>query len=195
MMSVFRSYLVNQTSYLNRIHPFFLNDFSTKVAVPETKSTGQQTTKRAPNSRRMRPSELTERSHHARDFALAMDDTKETRQIRSHPTIPVQLSTSPSKSGEKLNPLRPVSHRTGLHQTVIVTNKFNFKRSVNSPSYINQYNFRGTYRRVRRHRATPEASWAKENRRSLYTPSWNTRTPRLWCTPSPKTRQTLLYKP
>ncbi|KAH0831103.1 ribonuclease H-like protein [Lanmaoa asiatica] len=122
-MSMFRLYLTNQTSYLHRVHPFFLNDFSTKVVVPGTQSTGQEMTNRSLGTIScVLPGELTEESHHASQPTFTMNNAQETRQIKPHPTIHAQLSTSPSKRGKKVNPLsfqfQKKSQFTKSHQPI-----------------------------------------------------------------------------
>lgn len=91
---MFRSYFVNQTSYLHRVHPF-LDGFSTKVAVSGTQSTGQEVVKRALDTRRI-PRELAEGSHPT--------SVTSYKQTRPYPTVHEQLSASPLKKGKWIEP-------------------------------------------------------------------------------------------
>jgi hypothetical protein len=87
-MRMYRPYLSNPTTYLHRTHSFFLNDFSTKVTVSGTQSTGQEMPKRPFDARQTLPRELTEGSH-------PISVANYAKQTRSNLTIHAQLSTPP----------------------------------------------------------------------------------------------------
>ena len=172
-MSMFRPYLVNPASYLHRIHPFFWNDFSTKVALSGTQSTGQVMAKRPLDARPIPcilPRELTEGDH-------PIPVTNYAKQTRSSSTNHAQLSTPPLKKRKQMNLSRPASHRTCLRHTVTIMNGFNLKRYTNSPGRIKQYSLRGTCHRVRRHKIARETKLVKESCGFPHIPSWNTKTP------------------
>ena len=167
-MNMYRPYFANPTSYLHGIHTCFLNDFSTKVAVSGTQSTGQEMVKRAytPNA---------STAVDGRDSAYCWDKLCKANEIKFDNSCSVEYTTLAKR--KQMNLSRPVSHQTCFRQTVVVMNRFNFKRSTNwAPGRINQSNLREIHHRVHRRRTTREAKSMKENRRFLYIPSWNTNT-------------------
>lgn len=97
---MFRPYFVNQTSYLYRAHPFFLDGFSTKVVVSGTQPTGQGVVKRVLDARLtpyMLPRESNEGGH-------PTSVTSYTKQTRPSPTIHTQLGAPPSKREKRIEP-------------------------------------------------------------------------------------------
>ena len=167
VMNMYRPYLANTTSCLHGIRACLLNDFSTKVAVSGTQSTGQEMVKCAytPN---------TSTGVDGRDSAYCWDKLRKANEIKFDNSCSVEYTTLAKR--KQMNLSHPVSHRTSFRQTIVVMNRFNFKRSTNSPGRINQYHSREIHYRVHRHRTAREAKPMKENRRFVYIPSWNTNT-------------------
>ena len=89
-----------------------------------------------------------------------------------------------------MNLSRPASHRTCLRQTVIIMNGFNLKRYTNWPGPLNQYNLRGILHWVRQHRTAREEKLVGELSLPPY-PLVEYKDALLWCTQSPRAKQTV----
>ena len=89
-----------------------------------------------------------------------------------------------------MNLSRPASHRTCLRQTVIIMNGFHLKRYTNWPGPLNRHNLRGILHWVRQHRTAREEKLMGELSLPPY-PLVEYKDALLWCTQSPRAKQTV----